>query len=316
MHGMMRVSLFFPCTMVIFLAASAFAQQYYEAIDAQYVTSSRHPDVLQYVICLEGEVGSQPRNLSISDALIVAAANCRAFGNRLPRIAGEPSASEIHDMIRECGFRPGDASPDMGCGSGGHGTGTHAGGPASVFPVDAGSWGGVVRTGPGMHHQRMTSLAEGEPVTLLENSGVFMGDYPWFRIRYRGGQVGYQWGGILCSTTTQVAGLHSPCAAMPGSGVPTAGGGRASTASDLADAISGSVWLYRWRGSSFEFRFGRSGELELLQSWRGTRWHASSPDTVVFEAASGARMVLTFNGASQFSTTDWDGQPASGDRRW
>jgi len=83
--------------------------------------------------------------------------------------------------------------------------------PAGDFPRRAGSWGGIVRSGPSQEFSRLAALAEGEPVTLLENTGVTHNDYPWFRIRYRGSREGYQWGGILCSVGDPVPELFETC---------------------------------------------------------------------------------------------------------
>ncbi|WP_187970825.1 hypothetical protein [Aquibium microcysteis] len=82
------------------------------------------------------------------------------------------------------------------------------GGGGSFGP--AASWGGVVRSGPGMENARLASLAEREPIELLENTGVMMNGYPWFRIRYRG-QTGFQWGGIICGDGAPVPGTHEVC---------------------------------------------------------------------------------------------------------
>jgi hypothetical protein len=78
-------------------------------------------------------------------------------------------------------------------------------------PVEAGSWGGIVRNGPGQSHARLASLREGERVTLLANTGVVWNDYPWFLIRFRDGQLGFMWGGILCSRGAQVEGTYQRC---------------------------------------------------------------------------------------------------------
>jgi len=78
-------------------------------------------------------------------------------------------------------------------------------------PVEAGSWGGIVRNGPGQSHARVVSLREGERVTLLANTGVVWNDYPWFLIRFRDGQLGFMWGGILCSRGAQVEGTYQRC---------------------------------------------------------------------------------------------------------
>lgn len=78
-------------------------------------------------------------------------------------------------------------------------------------PVAAGSWGGIVRSGPGMEHARVASLREGERVELLYNTGIMRDGYPWFLIRFRGGQLGFQWGGILCRLEVPVDGLYETC---------------------------------------------------------------------------------------------------------
>ena len=86
-----------------------------------------------------------------------------------------------------------------------------------------------------------------------------------------------------------------------------------SRGQELADAISGTDWLYLWRGATYKFRFGQSGALELLPSWQGTRWQAIENNSVAFTAPSGDQMFLTFNGTASFTTTDWSGDPASGE---
>ena len=83
--------------------------------------------------------------------------------------------------------------------------------PAFDRPVEAGSWGGIVRNGPGQSHARVASLREGERVSLLFNTGVMWNDYPWFLIRFRNGELGFQWGGILCRLETPVEGVFEAC---------------------------------------------------------------------------------------------------------
>ncbi len=79
------------------------------------------------------------------------------------------------------------------------------------FPVRAGSWGGKVRAGPGRQYQHIDGLSEGEDVVLLENTRVMMGDYPWFKIQFKNGRIGYKWGGILCAKGTPVVGIFESC---------------------------------------------------------------------------------------------------------
>jgi hypothetical protein len=86
--------------------------------------------------------------------------------------------------------------------------------PAQVgfdHPVAAGSWGGIVRAGPDQAQPRLASLREGEPVMLLANTGIMRDGYPWFLIRFRGNQLGFQWGGILCRTDAPVDGVFESC---------------------------------------------------------------------------------------------------------
>ena len=86
-------------------------------------------------------------------------------------------------------------------------------------PVAAGSWGGVVRSGPGMDYPRIAALREGEPVTLLANTHIDRDGYPWFLIRFRGNQLGFQWGGILCRKDVPVDGVYQSCTRAPGAPV-------------------------------------------------------------------------------------------------
>ena len=79
------------------------------------------------------------------------------------------------------------------------------------FPRPAKSWGGFVRSGPGMNFPALATLAEREPIELLGRADAPERDgYPWFRIRFRG-QVGYQWGGIVCATGGAFPGTFQVC---------------------------------------------------------------------------------------------------------
>lgn len=75
------------------------------------------------------------------------------------------------------------------------------------------SLGGNVRSGPGTQHATTDSLAYGEPVVLIERSGVVLDSYEWFNIEYGEGVTGYQWGGIMCSNALHITGLYDPCPA-------------------------------------------------------------------------------------------------------
>jgi len=77
--------------------------------------------------------------------------------------------------------------------------------------IEAGSWGGKVRSGPGTNYQQVGSLQNGDPVRLLEDTRVMMNGYPWHRISYDGGKIGYQWGGILCGFGNRIGGVFEIC---------------------------------------------------------------------------------------------------------
>ncbi|GAB5486507.1 MAG: hypothetical protein Pars2KO_00770 [Parasphingorhabdus sp.] len=77
--------------------------------------------------------------------------------------------------------------------------------------VPAKSWGGKLRAGPGMNFEQVGSLKEGDLVTLIENTGVMMNGYPWFRLNTVSGNEGFQWGGIICATTEPVEGVFDTC---------------------------------------------------------------------------------------------------------
>ena len=83
------------------------------------------------------------------------------------------------------------------------------------FPVAAGSWGGVLRDGPGQQFRKIGSLQESEPVTLMARSDVVENGFPWFKITTQKGQTGYQWGGILCSTGAERPDIFKTCTVKP-----------------------------------------------------------------------------------------------------
>ncbi len=83
--------------------------------------------------------------------------------------------------------------------------------PQGGFPVRAISLGGNVRSGPGMQFTDIGSIAEGSEIRLLENTGVVMNGYPWFRIEEMNGDTGFQWGGIICGPFQPVVGVFENC---------------------------------------------------------------------------------------------------------
>lgn len=73
------------------------------------------------------------------------------------------------------------------------------------------SGGGAVRSGPGMEFKQIGSLRPGEKITVVEDAGVEMNGYRWFKIRFGANKTGFQWGGILCPTGKPVAGAFQGC---------------------------------------------------------------------------------------------------------
>ncbi|SEO20939.1 SH3 domain-containing protein [Pseudorhodobacter antarcticus] len=124
--------------------------QAYSMRDATFVTSSKNLDVLAYVVCLEDQMGQQPRRMGQQEALQGAVVACRADEGLLPRDPSEPTAEDLHLNILECGFRPGTASPDMDCGAGAsqaNASGAQAQQSASFEPDDLNAIPGVIYTG-------------------------------------------------------------------------------------------------------------------------------------------------------------------------
>ncbi|MDR9823489.1 hypothetical protein RJJ63_30130 [Rhizobium hidalgonense] len=97
------------------LAPAADIALAYDHKDASYVTTSKNPEVLDYIVCLEKAVSNTPKSMSLPASLDDAERKCSSQAKTLPKAASEPNADEIRSMVVECGFRVGDASPDMGC---------------------------------------------------------------------------------------------------------------------------------------------------------------------------------------------------------
>ena len=84
------------------------------------------------------------------------------------------------------------------------------------YPMVAGTWGGIVRRGPSQGDAKVASLREGEEVTLMAPPlPATMNDYPWFKIAFRSGSMGYMWGGLLCSTGAERPDLYKLCTFTP-----------------------------------------------------------------------------------------------------
>ena len=79
---------------------------------------------------------------------------------------------------------------------------------AHASGFEAGSWGGKARAGFGKNYDQIGSLQNGDPVVLLKRFDVASSEYPWFELTFKGGQVGYQWGGILCAFESAIEGVY------------------------------------------------------------------------------------------------------------
>lgn len=101
---------------------------------------------------------------------------------------------------------------------------THAngavGGNDTQLNLQGQSLGGKLRDGPGLNFRQTGSLPEGTWVTILKNTGVRMDGYDWFEVAADSGLRGYQWGGIMCSSGSQIAGVYQACGAHASSQPP------------------------------------------------------------------------------------------------
>lgn len=73
------------------------------------------------------------------------------------------------------------------------------------------SYGGVLRSGPGMDHSRVASVREGDHLDILEDTGVWFNEYKWYYVSTPQG-TGYHWGGIFCvNKGTPIEGIFQTC---------------------------------------------------------------------------------------------------------
>lgn len=63
--------------------------------------------------------------------------------------------------------------------------------------MDGIAYGGILRKGAGMEEAKKASLQRGDKIHILEDPGIWMDDYKWFKVKTPKG-VGYLWGGIFC----------------------------------------------------------------------------------------------------------------------
>ncbi|BDA85564.1 hypothetical protein Sa4125_31060 [Aureimonas sp. SA4125] len=129
----------------------------------------------------------------------------------LARTYSEDLTTFIHEYPRGDAWMQESFKAEAVCQSGDKAEAAPAADDDDSFPRDAGSWGGVVRSGPGREYKRLTSLPEGARVTLLQDAGARENGFPWMKITYDGSKTGYQWGGILCSIDTPIPEVFETC---------------------------------------------------------------------------------------------------------
>ena len=116
----------------------------------------------------------------------------------------------------DCGGNAPDGAvtASIPAGDAGFGPGSVAQGSSRSQRVDLAvpgrSLGGRARGAPSTDGAIIGSLAEGTPVTIVADTGVWMNGYNWFEIEVNGRAYGYQWGGILCAPGGGVRGTF-PC---------------------------------------------------------------------------------------------------------
>lgn len=97
---------------IVFAGHSALA---YSIKDAKYVAGSASRAVLEYVVCLERNDKASPKKFTIQESLNRAIVLCQGLQVHLPKPPKGPDIQDLQMDILECGYKPGDASPDMGC---------------------------------------------------------------------------------------------------------------------------------------------------------------------------------------------------------
>ena len=73
------------------------------------------------------------------------------------------------------------------------------------------SYGGILRSGPSMEYPQIASLKYMQKLTLVKKDDHSWNGFNWFKVKTSSGMIGYQWGGILCSTKNQQVGLYKMC---------------------------------------------------------------------------------------------------------
>jgi hypothetical protein len=89
------------------------------------------------------------------------------------------------------------------------GDGQAGGYDPQVGPFSGISLGGNLRDGPGLNFGAVGATNPGQPITLLTDSGIFFDGFSWWVVVLSNGQQAYQWGGLLCASGLQLAGVNN-----------------------------------------------------------------------------------------------------------
>jgi len=108
--------------------------------------------------------------------------------------------------------------------------------------------------------------------------------------------------------------ILSSCATVAGEPLERFTPSNIKEAKKLEASLSGSEWVYSWRGREYNFQFNENGTIGILETWDGVRWYVSGKNDVVLVGEDN-KMLLSFNvDFSNFDTRDWDGEKSSGRR--
>lgn len=192
------------------------SSSHFDRACAHYYKKGNDPSVLpefatEFCTCIAGNIESQGLDYEVLDFLArTYTEDLTTFADQYPQSRAWMDAYfAAEEQCKNADY--GSNIPPPADGGNGDGGGGVVEGGSGDFPMAAGSWGGIVRAGPGRQYAKVGSLAEGERITLIENTGIITNDYPWFRIRYRGNREGYQWGGIICGLEGPIDGAFETC---------------------------------------------------------------------------------------------------------
>ncbi|WP_133192680.1 SH3 domain-containing protein [Labrenzia sp. 011] len=164
--------------------------------------------------------------------------------------------------------------------------------PDVDFPQPGFSYGGKVRSGPGMKYRQVGSLREGDQILILNGTGTMMNGYEWFKIRYRNGQTGFQWGGIMCSQSPYATILRT----CNGPGLHTQAPVSTKRAQPASNAVNGySVARIVYPGGSFTSTGNGQWQEADTQGRVNFRFHEQARDewsVYLFDASRNVSLQL------------------------